>query len=261
MRPRIRLIPATIVTAILLLGVKVVDVIRGTEALSEALLISKVEAEAPKEAESAKPEDHAAEKPAAGAEKTEEKADEHGEKKKDEAKAEGKDEEKKKEKTNANVSDTAGATADRSFSKVEVELLQNLAARRDELDRWDRNIEIKESALNATEKRINDKIVQIEAMKKEVSELLAAYNQQEDAKIRSLVKIYENMKPKEAANIFNELDMTILLLVIDKMSEKKAAPILAEMEPKRARTVTVDLATQRRINNSKFNQAVAPAQQ
>src|SRR5690606_29253031 len=123
---------------------------------------------------------------------------------------------------------------DYHFSTAEVDLLRNLAARREELERWETNIGIKESALDATEKRINEKIQQIETMKKQVADLLSQYNTQEDAKIRSLVKIYENMKPKDAARIFDEVEMPILLLVIDKMSEKKAAPILAEMNSRKA---------------------------
>ena len=98
-------------------------------------------------------------------------------------------------------------------------------------------------------------------MKKEVAALLAQYNEKEDAKIHSLVKIYENMKAKDAARIFDEVEMPILLLVIDKMSEKKIAPILAEMEPKKAKQITVMLAEQRRVTAAKVtavNGAVAP---
>lgn len=247
--PVMRLIPATIITALILLFVKVADVVRGTE----TLLIENVQAE---QVADKKPEAATTAEPGAKEEKPAEASHDN----KPEAKeGEGQSEESKakKEEPNPNVSETAGSTSDRSFSKVELEILQNLAARREELNRWEENIQIKETALDATEKRINDKIQQIEDMKKAVSEMLAQYNQQEDVKIRSLVKIYENMKPKEAARIFDELDMPILLLIIDKMSEKKAAPVLSEMDPKRAKTVTIDLAAQRRINSTKFNQPAA----
>ncbi len=126
--------------------------------------------------------------------------------------------------------------------------MQNLSKRREELERWENNIQIKEATLDATQKRIDDKIKQIEAMKKQVALLLAQYNTQEDAKIHSLVKIYENMKPSEAARIFDEVEMPILLLVIDSMAEKKAAPILAAMNPKKAKQLTVELANERKIN-------------
>ena len=84
-------------------------------------------------------------------------------------------------------------------------------------------------------------------MQKQLDKVLALYNQQEDAKIRSLVKIYENMKPADAARIFDELDLPIMLEVVDKMSERKAAPILANMNPLKAKELTVELADQRKL--------------
>jgi flagellar motility protein MotE (MotC chaperone) len=254
----IRLIPATIATAGLLLGVKLIDVsvsIPQVEAQQTGTEAPAAKAELPKP-EEAKPAEATAEKKPEEAVKPEEAkpAEAAAEAKKEE---EPKKEEAKKEeatdKPNPNVSEKPGETTSQAFSAVELELLQNLSRRREELDRWERNIQIKESALDATEKRINDKIVQIDAMKKEVSELLAQYNKQEDAKIRSLVKIYEAMKPKDAARIFDEMEMPILLLVIDKMAEKKSAPILAGMDSRKAKQITVELAQQHKVNTANLN--------
>ena len=55
------------------------------------------------------------------------------------------------------------------------------------------------------------------------------------------------MKAKDAARIFNTLDVDVLLNVISRMSERKSAPILAEMDADRARTVTILLAQQRQV--------------
>ncbi|NBX03038.1 MAG: hypothetical protein EBR02_03015 [Alphaproteobacteria bacterium] len=233
-----RLIPITIAFAALLFTVKVVDIFQGTEFLADASLISQAGAETPddtKKAPEAKREGEAA------------------------PKGEHAPEEKKTGKSNKAVSSTPGETVDNRFTKAETELLQNLAKRREELDRWERNIEIKEVTLEATEKRISEKIDKIDAMKKEVAMLLAQYNTQEDTKIRSLVKIYESMKPADAARIFDEIEMPILLLVIDKMSEKKAAPILAQMESRKAKQITVELAAQRRISTKRVNEATSSA--
>lgn len=248
----LRILPLTIATAGIFLAVKIIDVGRGTEALSERLLISRVEAEQSE-----------GEAPAKEEKKEEAKAEEP---KKEEAKAEeGKKEEEhseakesKKEKPNPAVSETPGDVSGRHFSQSELDLLQNLSRRRDELDRWERNVQVKESALSATEKRIDEKIEQIESMKKAVGDVLAQYNAQEEAKLKSLVKIYESMKPDDAARIFDEVEMPILLLVIDKMAEKKAAPILAKMNSKKAKQITVELAEQRRLSTVKLN-TIAPA--
>lgn len=255
-----RLLPATIVTAMLLLCVKVVGMVRDTE----SLFISSVEAqqpEKPSNVSTEKPKDlpdqgekkKSDDKKSDGKKVEEKKAeDDKGEEKKTEEKhpEEGGEhkKEEKKDKENPNVSKELESSTDHRFTAVEVELLQSLSKRREELDRWENNIQIKESALDATQKRIDDKIKQIEAMKKQVAILLAQYNTQEDAKIHSLVKIYENMKPSEAARIFDEVEMPILLLVIDSMAEKKAAPILAAMNPKKAKQLTVELANERKIN-------------
>lgn len=258
---RFRLIPTTIAAAMFFMVVKVIDVVRGTEAISQHMLISSVQAGAttPPPKEIPKP---AAKEPAKEAGK------ESAKDTKDAAKAEPKDtKEAGKEAepkqaaeptpspTNKDIqiSDTPPETVDDTFSEVQLELLQRLSERREELERWEANIEIKENTLDATEKRIDKKIAQIEAMKDEVAALLKQYNEKEDTKITSLVKIYENMKPEDAARIFDEVEMPILLLVIDKMSEKKVAPILAGMDPQKAKEITVQLAEQRRVNSARLN--------
>ncbi len=65
--------------------------------------------------------------------------------------------------------------------------------------------------------------------------------------MKSLVKIYENMKSKDAARILEELDMDILLELAERMREAKMAPILAQMDLNKAKAITVELATRRQL--------------
>ena len=67
----------------------------------------------------------------------------------------------------------------------------------------------------------------------------------DEANWRGLVKLYESMKPRDAAAIFNDLDMPVLLQVVDRMKEIKAAPVLAAMQPDRAQQLTAELAQMR----------------
>lgn len=254
-----RVIPITITVAVILLGVKLADMVSDTQ----TLFIEQVEAQ-----QAEKPSNVSADKPAIapdqekGAKQTAKKPEDT---KKDAKPAEvppekssEKKPEEKKDKENPAVSTELGSSTDHRFTAVEIELLQSLSKRRDELDRWEANIQIKEATLDATQKRIDEKIQQIEAMKKQVAELLAKYNAQEDTKIKSLVKIYENMKPTDAARIFDEVEMPILLLVIDGMSEKKASPILAAMNSKKAKQLTVELANERKLTASKISGITPP---
>lgn len=132
------------------------------------------------------------------------------------------------------------------YTQTELDLLQNLTKRRNELDERESELEMKSKVLDATELRITNKVKEMKVLEAELTKVVAQYKQQQSGEIKSLVKIYENMKPKDAAAIFNEMDMPILLEVIDKMSERKVAPVLAGMDPRRARDVTQELAEMRR---------------
>ena len=87
-------------------------------------------------------------------------------------------------------------------------------------------------------------------MQKKLEYLDAAHKQREDAGWQGLVKVYETMKPKDAATIFNDLSMPVLLQVVDRMKDSKAALILAAMNPDKARDVTAELAQMRTGHDS-----------
>lgn len=136
---------------------------------------------------------------------------------------------------------------EQSFTQNEIDLLQKLAERREGLDGRAKELDMREGLLRAAEGRIDKKIAEMQALQGTIEGLLKKYNEQEDAKMRSLVKVYENMKPKDAAKIFEQLDMPILLSVVEGMKEQKFAPILAEMDPIKAKAVTSELAQRRQL--------------
>lgn len=135
-----------------------------------------------------------------------------------------------------------------NFTDIELEMLKTLSLRREELDKREQNIINKQNLLKATEKIIDERFSELTNLKKEVISLLEAYDRKEDEKITSLVRIYENMKPRDAAIIFEELDMKVLLQVINKMKEAKSAPIIAQMSPEKARKITIEYAKQKKLS-------------
>jgi flagellar motility protein MotE (MotC chaperone) len=133
------------------------------------------------------------------------------------------------------------------LSDEEILLLQQLSERRTEIERRAREVEQRAVLLEAAEQRIDGKVQELQMLQATIQEMLIQHDEQEETQMRSLVKIYENMKPKEAARIFEQLDMTVLLEVIDRMSERRAAPILAKMNPSKAQEVTIELAQRREL--------------
>ena len=127
------------------------------------------------------------------------------------------------------------------LSPAEIEILQQLAVRRDNLDAREAEFSAREGLFKAAEERIDKKIAELQNLRVTIDSLIKKFDAQQDAKLNSLVKIYENMKPKSAARIFEQLEMDTLLEVAERMKERKLAAIMAQLGEERAREVTVEL--------------------
>jgi flagellar motility protein MotE (MotC chaperone) len=137
------------------------------------------------------------------------------------------------------------------LSKGEIEVLQDLATRRRELDARESKLSMREGVLQATERRIDGKIKDLKKIQSSIAALLKQYGKEKEAQMQSLVKIYESMKPKDAARIFEQLGMDIQLAVASRMKEKKMAALLAQMQASSAKTLTVKLATRKQLPSFK----------
>ena len=64
----------------------------------------------------------------------------------------------------------------------------------------------------------------------------------EAERFKAIITMYENMKAKEAARIFDKLDMKVLVDVANAMNPRSMSQILAQMTPESAERLTVELA-------------------
>ena len=89
----------------------------------------------------------------------------------------------------------------------------------------------------------------VKISRKEIEAQMAAREAAEKKRIGKLARIYENMKPEEAAQALDGVEMDTVVLILQKMSEDAAAQVLAKMEPIQAARVTQMLfeGTQRRL--------------
>jgi flagellar motility protein MotE (MotC chaperone) len=133
------------------------------------------------------------------------------------------------------------------LTQAEIDLLQQLADRREQIEARARELDLREGLLKAAETRISRKIQDMKALQVTINGLIKKHDTQQDAKINSLVKIYENMKPKDAARIFEELELDTLLMVAERMKERKLSAVMAKMNPVKAREVTIELARLRKL--------------
>jgi flagellar motility protein MotE (MotC chaperone) len=132
-----------------------------------------------------------------------------------------------------------------TFTQNEIDVLQKLSERRESLDARQRDLDLRENMIKAAEGRIDKKIAEMKGLQVNVESMLKQVDDQDDGKMKSLVKIYENMKPKDAARIFEQLDMPVLLGVLTRMKEQKVAPVMEAMDPSVAKTITDAIAMRR----------------
>jgi flagellar motility protein MotE (MotC chaperone) len=135
----------------------------------------------------------------------------------------------------------------RQASAGERALLERLQERRQELDSRGRELDLRESMLKAAEKKLETQSAVEEAgggggaktgplaQRKEKEEI-------ENARFKGVVTMYETMKPKEAAKIFDRLDIRVLIDVASQIKPQVMAAILAQMSPEVAERLTVELA-------------------
>jgi flagellar motility protein MotE (MotC chaperone) len=131
---------------------------------------------------------------------------------------------------------------DISLRGDEINLLKNLQQRREKLDELEKQLSLKETMLNNTEAQLEKKIADIKAMEKRIVDLTVKLDAKSNVRIQSLARIYENMKPADAAKIFNDLDMPVLLEIVRSMKENKVAPVIAQLNPNRAREISLEIA-------------------
>jgi flagellar motility protein MotE (MotC chaperone) len=133
-------------------------------------------------------------------------------------------------------------------------VLERLQERRQELDNRTRDLEMRENLLKAAEKRVEAKVGELKDVESRVGSAMGNRNKAEADRFKSIVTMYENMKAKEAARIFDRLDLKILVDVATQMKPAVMSAILAQMTPDTAQRLTVELANRAAANPKSADQ-------
>lgn len=128
-------------------------------------------------------------------------------------------------------------------SPSERAVLERLQERRRELEQRERELDLRENLIKAAEKRLEARLAELKEMEARLSAAAQRKDDAEAARLKSLVAMYENMKPRDAAKIFDRLDRRVLVEVATQINPRRMADILAQMSPESAERLTVELAT------------------
>ncbi|MEM8811774.1 MAG: hypothetical protein AAGF59_04085 [Pseudomonadota bacterium] len=134
-------------------------------------------------------------------------------------------------------------------ASAETQILQRLGDRRKQLDKRAAELDLREQLLTAAENRVERRVEELKALEARIKTAESQRDEHETMRLQGLVKMYETMKPKDAARVFDRLSLDILVDVVQRMKPRKMSAILAKMSPDVAERLTVALATDR-MNDS-----------
>jgi flagellar motility protein MotE (MotC chaperone) len=183
-------------------------------------------------------------------EKKEEGKKEEG--KKDEAKKDEKKDEKSKEeapKPEAPAAEAVRPDGTQIFpaqgapvSASERAVLERLQARRQELEARAREIDIRESLLKAAEKKVESRVEELKGVESKIATETTQKNEAEATRFKGIITMYESMKPKDAAKVFDRLEMPVLYQIASQIAPRKMSDILGLMSPEVAERLTTEMA-------------------
>lgn len=128
------------------------------------------------------------------------------------------------------------------LSPSEVQVLQSLGARRAALDARASDMDTRQELLAAAERRVEERLAELKRVEARVQALTGQVDQAQTQRIASLVDVYQRMRAKDAAAVFDALDQDVLVEVASHMKQASLAEVMGKMSPARARQLTQWLA-------------------
>jgi flagellar motility protein MotE (MotC chaperone) len=131
-------------------------------------------------------------------------------------------------------------------SASERAVLERLQERRGAIDDRSRELDMRESLLQAAERKVDGRINEMKDIEGRIDAGAKAEQAEADKQVRTVVVMYESMKPKDAARVFDRLKLDVLVPIATAMKPARMSEILAAMSPESAEKLTVAMATKPR---------------
>jgi flagellar motility protein MotE (MotC chaperone) len=145
-------------------------------------------------------------------------------------------------------------------SASERAILERLQERRGSIDERAKELELRENLLKAAEKKVDGRLGELKEVEDRISTSARAEKDEADKQMKTIVIMYETMKPKEAARVFDRLNIAVLVPIVSAMNPRKMSEVLAVMSPEAAERLTVALASRSRDGASPAQSAAGNVQ-
>lgn len=123
-----------------------------------------------------------------------------------------------------------------------IDALRALAKRHEQIVKRENSIVEREAVLEALDKRMAQKEDNMVKIQGYLETLLKEKTKKDKESVQHLVTVYSKMKPADAANILEGIDLNTLIDIMEAMKPATSSAILSKMEPVKARYLTMELA-------------------
>jgi len=134
----------------------------------------------------------------------------------------------------------------RDFTDEEINHFSKLNERKRELDAREEELARMEAELAAQKTDLEKRLQKLETTRREISSVLEEKVKADDQKVETLVQMYSNMKPQQAAKIFEEMDEDLAVEIIGRMKKKNAAEVMNIIKPEKAKVFAEKFAGYKR---------------
>ena len=125
-----------------------------------------------------------------------------------------------------------------AFDRDEMKILTSLDSRRSELEDKSKKLDSRQEDLDKRDKEFVTKLTQLREMTDKLSAQREKTEKKNDNQLEQLANVYGSMNPTEAAQLIDQLDITIAMALVERMPEKRLGQILAVMNKDRALAIT-----------------------
>jgi flagellar motility protein MotE (MotC chaperone) len=146
-------------------------------------------------------------------------------------------------------------------SGIDFDFVKDFKDRKKDLDQKEEELKAWEAEIQTQKSELDTKIAEIQKIRKDISAQLEERVKADQGKIDTLVQVYSQMKPSQAAKVFESLDEDLAVDILTKMKKKSAADILNLLKADKAQLLSEKFAgysrkpaTTKNVNTNTNNQ-------
>lgn len=121
-------------------------------------------------------------------------------------------------------------------------LLARLRAREQDLTRREEELDLRDKTLEKLSQEIGARLEELSAAEETLRQTMAIADSAAENDLENLTKVYENMKPKDAAVLFEAMEPSFAAGFLGRMQTASAAQILSGLSPEKAYAISLTLS-------------------